>query len=164
MKSVITTWTYQRNFQKSSKDLKQWVNLTASSSNLTHSQEQSMHCTTFRYHYVETFKSYHECSHWEFSSVDQSTSWCAGMITVPKKNGTVCICVHLKMLNENVLREIHFLPKVDETALLSWATCFLKLDADSGFWQIPLSADAHLLTTFLTPYGWFCFNKLLYMW
>ena len=95
------------------------------------------------------------------SPVDQPTSWCAGMVVVPKKNGTVRICVDLKMLNENVLREIHPLPKVDETlALLSGATCFSKLDANSGFWQIPLSADARLLTTFLTPYGRFCFNKL----
>lgn len=95
------------------------------------------------------------------SKVDQPTSWCAGMVVVPKKNGTVRICVDLKMLNESVLREIHPLPKVDETlALLSGATCFSKLDANSGFWQIPLSADSRLLTTFLTPYGRFCFNKL----
>ena len=80
---------------------------------------------------------------------------------MPKKNGTVRICVDLKMLNENVLREIHPLPKVDKTlALLSGATCFTKLDASSGFWQIPLSTDSRLLTTFLTPHGTFCLNKL----
>jgi len=60
----------------------------------------------------------------------------------------------------SVLREIHPLPKVDETlALLSGATYFSKLDTNSGFWQIPLSTGSHLLTTFLTPYGRFCFNK-----
>ena len=95
------------------------------------------------------------------SRVDQPTPWCAGMVVVPKKNGSVRICVDLKMLNENVLREIHPLPKVDETlALLSGATCFSKIDANSGFWQIPLSTDSRLLTTFLTPDGRFCFNKL----
>ena len=95
------------------------------------------------------------------SRVDKPTAWCAGMVVVPKKNGSVRICVDLKMLNENVLREIHPLPKFDETlALLSGATCFSKLNANSGFWQIPLSDDSHLLTTFLTPYGRFCFNKL----
>ena len=95
------------------------------------------------------------------SRVDQPSPWCAGMVMVPKKNGTVRICVDLKMLNESVLREIHPLPKEDETlALLSGATYFTKLDANSGFWQMPLSADSRLLTTFLTPYGRFCFNKL----
>ena len=37
---------------------------------------------------------------------------------------------------------------------------FTKLDANSGFWQIPLSEDSCLLTTFITPLGRFCFNKL----
>eukprot|EP00731_Ephydatia_muelleri_P037371 Em0452g6a len=36
----------------------------------------------------------------------------------------------------------------------------LKLDANSGFWQIPLSEDSRLLTTFVTPFGRYCFNKL----
>ena len=95
------------------------------------------------------------------SRVDKPIAWCAGMVVVPKKDGSVRICVDLKILNENMLREIHPLPKVDETlALFSGATCFSKLDANSGFWQIPLSDDSHLLTTFLIPYGRFCFNKL----
>lgn len=53
------------------------------------------------------------------------------------------------------------LPKVDETlAQLVGATVFSKLDANSGFWQIPLATESHLLTTFTTPFGRFCFNKL----
>ena len=36
----------------------------------------------------------------------------------------------------NVLREVHPIPKVDETlAQLSGATLFSKLDANSGFWH-----------------------------
>ena len=49
------------------------------------------------------------------SKVDQPTEWCAGMVVVPKKNGKVRICVDLKHLDESVLREVHPLPKVDET-------------------------------------------------
>ena len=37
---------------------------------------------------------------------------------------------------------------------------FSKLDANSGLWQIPLEGHIYLLTTFITPFGWFCFNKL----
>ena len=71
------------------------------------------------------------------------------------------ICVDLKCLNQNVLREVHPLPKVDNTlAQLSGATIFGKLDANSGFWQILISAKSCLLTTFITPFGHFCFNKL----
>ena len=49
------------------------------------------------------------------SRVDEPTSWCAGMVVVPKKSGAIRICVDLKPLNESVLREVHLLSKVDET-------------------------------------------------
>ena len=91
------------------------------------------------------------------SRVDEPTPWCAGMAVVPKSNGSV----DLKALNQSVLREIHPIPRVDEIlAQLAGATYFTKLDANSGFWQIPLSTESKLLTTFLTPYGRYCFNKL----
>jgi len=83
------------------------------------------------------------------------------MAAIPKKNGSVRICVDLKQLNRGVQREVHPHPKVDETlAQLTGATVFSKLDANSGFWQIPLSPESRPLTTFITPFGRFCFNKL----
>ena len=54
---------------------------------------------------------------------------------VPKKAGAIRICVDLKPLNEHVLREVHPLPKVDDTlAQMTGAKVFSKLDANSGFW------------------------------
>ncbi|ETW98423.1 MAG: hypothetical protein ETSY2_42830 [Candidatus Entotheonella gemina] len=95
------------------------------------------------------------------SRVDEPTPWCAGMVVVPKRNGKVRICVDLKPLNESVLREVHPLPRVDETlARLTGATVFSKLDANSGFWQVPLAKSSRLLTTFITPTGRYHFNKL----
>ena len=95
------------------------------------------------------------------SKVDEPTPWCAGMVVVLKTNGKVRICVDLKPLNENVLREVHPLPKVDETlAQLAGAKVFTKLDANSGFWQIPLAESSRLLTSFITPIGRYQFNKL----
>ena len=35
---------------------------------------------------------------------------------------------------------------------------FSTLDANSGFWQVPLEKSSRLLTTFLMPYGHYCFN------
>ena len=93
--------------------------------------------------------------------VEQPTDWCAGMVVVQKPNGKVRICVDLTRLNESVRRERHPLPSVDQVlAQLSGATIFSKLDANSGFWQVPLSQESALLTTFITPFGRFCFHRL----
>ena len=95
------------------------------------------------------------------SKVSDPTSWCAGMVVVPKSSGAVRICVDLKPLNQSVLRQTHPIPKVDDTlAQLAGATIYSKLDANSGFWQIPLAEQSRKLTTFLTPFGRYCFNKL----
>ena len=95
------------------------------------------------------------------SKVSDPTEWCAGMVVVPKKSGDVRICVDLKALNESVMRETHPIPKVDDTlAQLSGAALFTKLDVNNGFWQIPLSEESGLLTTFITPFGRYAFNKL----
>ena len=87
------------------------------------------------------------------SKVDSPTPWCAGMVVVPKKDKAVRICVDLKPLNTSVLCETHPLPRVDDT--LAGAKVFSKLDANSGFWQIPLAEKCRHLTTFLTPFGRF---------
>jgi len=95
------------------------------------------------------------------SPVHEASTWCAGMVVVPKKNGKVRICVDLKPLNTAVKREVYPLPRVEETlAQLSGATTFSKLDANCGFWQIPLAESSKHLTTFITPYGRYRFNKL----
>ena len=60
-----------------------------------------------------------------------------------------------------MLREVHSIPRVDKAlAQLTGATIFSKLDANCGFWQIPLSLESHPLTTFITPFGRYHFNKL----
>ena len=88
------------------------------------------------------------------SKVDEPTEWCAGMVVVPK-------AVDLTNVNESILREFHALPSVDHNlAQLSGATVFSKLDANSGFWQIGPSPKSAKLTTFITPFGRFCFNRL----
>ena len=83
------------------------------------------------------------------------------MVVFPKREGSVRICVEFKMLNESVLREVHSILKVDETlAQLTGASVFSKIDANSGFWQILLAKASKPLTTFITPYGCYLFNKL----
>ena len=95
------------------------------------------------------------------SPVTEPTSWCSGMVPVLKPNGSVRICVDLVLLNRSVKREVHPMFSVDESlAKLGQSKVFSKLDANSGFWQMPLDQESRLLTTFITPYGRFCFNRV----
>lgn len=95
------------------------------------------------------------------SKVTEPTKWCSGMVPVRKPSGSVRICVDLTSLNKAVEREVHPMSSVDESlAKLGRSTIFTKLDANSGFWQIPLDEESKLLTTFVTPFGRFCFNRL----
>ena len=95
------------------------------------------------------------------SQVREPTDWCAGMVVVPKAGGKVRICVDLTKLNQSVRRERLILPSVEQTlAQLGGATVFSKLDANSGFWQVELTKESSLLTTFITPFGRYRFNRL----
>ena len=80
---------------------------------------------------------------------------------MPKGNGKIRICVDLTHLNKSVRRERHPLPAVEQSlAQLAGAQVFSTLDANSGFWQIPLDRESALLTTFITPFGRYCFHRL----
>ncbi|XP_046391596.1 uncharacterized protein K02A2.6-like [Ischnura elegans] len=95
--------------------------------------------------------------------VEEPTDWCAPMVVVPKADGSVRICVDFTQLNKNIRRERHELPSVDECLSLLRAAeskFFSKLDASRGYYQIPLRRECRLLTTFITPFGRYCFNRL----
>ena len=83
------------------------------------------------------------------------------MVIVPKPGNKVRICVDLTHLNKAVKREIHPMTSVDENlAKLQGSQIFSKLDANLGFWQIPLDQSSRLYMTFVTPFRRYCFNQL----
>ena len=83
------------------------------------------------------------------------------MVVVPKSNGKVRICLDPLRLSEDIIREAYPLPSVDQIlAQLSSSKVFTKLDCNSGFWQIALTKESSLLTTFITPSGKYCYNVL----
>lgn len=94
--------------------------------------------------------------------VTTPTDWCAPIVVVPKDNSAaIRLCVDLTKLNESVRRENYPLPSTDQLlAQLADATVFSKLDCNSGFHQIPLDETSQELTTFITPFGRFCYTRL----
>ena len=79
--------------------------------------------------------------------VTDSTDWCAPIVPVLKPNGKIRICVDLRKLNEAVKRERYILPTLEDVApKLAEAKVFSKLDASSGYWQIPLHPESSPLS------------------
>ena len=93
--------------------------------------------------------------------VKEPTEWVAPMVPVLKPNGDVRICVDLKKLNQAIEREKFVIPTFDDIIhQLRGSTVFSKLDAQSGFWQIPLDPETAKLTTFITPVGRFYMKRV----
>ena len=104
--------------------------------------------------------------------ITEPTDWCALMVPVMKIGGGVRICVDLKKLNRAVKREGYMLPTLEDVMhkllptledvmhKLKGSTVFTKLDATSGFWQLPLDDATAKLTTFMTPFGQYFFRRL----
>ena len=93
--------------------------------------------------------------------VTDLTDWCAPIVPVVKPDGKIRICVDIRKLNEAVKRERYSPPTLEDVApKLAGAKVFSKLDASSGYWQIPLHPKSSRLTTFITSSGRFCFRRL----
>ena len=94
--------------------------------------------------------------------VEEPTPWVAPMVVVPKPGKQdVRICTDFSELNKYVLREIHPMATVEGSlASLGKGKVFSKIDANSGFWQIPLSPESSKLTTFLTHKGRYRYLRL----
>ena len=93
--------------------------------------------------------------------ITKPTRWCAGNKVVPKNIGKVRLCVDYMHLNKSVLRNRHKLPTINKVLdKLAGTKVFSALDANSHFWQILLEKISKVLTTFVSPQGRFCFNRL----
>ena len=89
------------------------------------------------------------------------TAWISSMVTVPKKNGKLRVCLDPRDLNRAVQREHYPLPTIEDIATrLHGAKVFTKLDVRNGFWHVALDAESSYLTTFHTPFGRYRWRRL----
>jgi hypothetical protein len=93
--------------------------------------------------------------------VNGPAEWCSPMVPIVKKNGQIRITVDYKKLNVSVKRQQYMLPNLEDIApKLAGATLFTSLDAASGYYQIPLDSQSSMVTTFMTPFGRFRFERI----
>jgi hypothetical protein len=85
-------------------------------------------------------------------------TWLANPVLVKKKNGKWRMCVDYTSLNKACPRVPFPLPRIDQI-VYSTAGCELLcfLDAYSGYHQIKMKESDQLATSFITPFGMFCY-------
>ena len=83
------------------------------------------------------------------------------MVVARKANGNLRLCLDPKPLNK-ALKRFHFPMPVIEEILpdLGKAKIFPKVDCKDGYWQIKLTEESLLLTTFATPFGRYKWNRM----
>ena len=93
--------------------------------------------------------------------IDKPTDWCHPIVVVSKPSGEIRLCIDLTKLNAGVERELYPLESIEETLGKVGDECVYmsKVDANAGYWQIPLSEESQELTTFITPIGRFCCTR-----
>jgi hypothetical protein len=85
-------------------------------------------------------------------------TWLSNPLLVKKKNGKWRMCVDYTSLNKACLKVPFPLPRIDQI-VDSTAGCKLLcfLDAYSGYHQIKMKESDQLATSFITPFGMFCY-------
>ena len=91
------------------------------------------------------------------AKVKVPTAWCSLAFFVWKPGGGLRLVTDYTGLNKHVRRLIHPFPSTKDiiAGLNPKAKVYAKLDALSGYFQVPLSENASFLTTFLLPSGMF---------
>ena len=87
--------------------------------------------------------------------------WQANLVLVLKKNGTWRMCVDYTDLNKAGSADPFALPRIDQI-IDAMAGCerLSFLDAYSGYHQIKMAIKDQEKTTFITPFGAFCYVSM----
>ena len=87
--------------------------------------------------------------------IQEPADWVNSLVVVKKPGGFLRICLDPRDLNKAIQREHYQLPAFDEIASrLTGATIFTKLDANKGYWKIPLDQQQTLRMAGIASYDY----------
>ncbi|MCG8044622.1 MAG: RNase H-like domain-containing protein [Candidatus Thiodiazotropha endolucinida] len=90
-----------------------------------------------------------------------NSPYASPIVVVPKKDGSIRLCVDYRQLNQVTIFDPQPMPKLEDIInKLGKAKFFSKLDLTKGFWQIPLSENSKSKSAFVTPFGHFQFTVM----
>ena len=89
--------------------------------------------------------------------INEASDWIHALVIVWQ---ALCLCLVPRTLNSVLCHTVHNTKRfTDIISKIKGFRYISKIDADSGFWTLPLDLSSQLLT-FDTPWGRFCFMKL----
>ena len=91
----------------------------------------------------------------------QATPWISAIVEVPKRDGSVRICVDMRKANKAIKRVRYLIPTVDKISQeLNGAKFFSKLDLAQAYHQLELDEKCRFITTFSTLIGLYRYKRL----
>ena len=93
--------------------------------------------------------------------INEATDWVHNLVFVRKPNGKLHVCLDPRTINKALRFNIHNAKTFpDITSKIKNVKYVSKIDANSGFWTLPMDPASQLLKTFNMPWGRFCFLKM----
>ena len=98
----------------------------------------------------------------ELGIVVPSTSpWASPVVPVPKKDGTVTVCIDYRKLNEVTVADPYYMTTMEEIVERIGASKVMsKLDLAKGFYQVEVDPKSRKKTAFISPFGKFEFTRM----
>ena len=110
------------------------------------------------YHPRQSRREHHEVQRTHYPWL---TPWLNSFVNVGKDDGRLRVCLNPTGLNPYIIRPVCNSYTLDEISyMLKDAKVMSVVDANKGFFQIPLDEESNLLTAISTPYGVYIFNVL----
>ena len=96
--------------------------------------------------------------------VRPSTSpWAFPILMVPKKDGSIQFCIDFRKINTIAKFDAHPMPRAEEIfESIGQARFISTLDLAKGYWQIPMEDSFKGKTAFVTPFGLYHFEVMLF--
>ncbi|GFW06160.1 hypothetical protein TNCV_36361 [Trichonephila clavipes] len=85
------------------------------------------------------------------------------VVLIPKPNGTFCLCIDYRKLNEITVADTYPLPRMDDLLHQAKLTPFMStLDLRAGYHQVKVHVEDQDKTAFVCPFGTYRFLRMPY--